>query len=473
MRKPHLFLLATVAVAAAAFVYDRPRHSAKSAAASGTGPVLFPARSDREEEIELTYWEKWTGFEGEAMKATVAAFNRKRVRNAAGRIIRVNLLTTSQIDRKAMLAIAGANPPDLIGLFSYNIHVFAGKGALMELDGYLRRYGIREEDYIPCYWRLCRYKGSMVCLPTTPATIALYWNKDHFAEVRLDPERPPGTLRELDEYAERLTVRDGGGRYVRLGFLPPEPGWWNWGWSLWFGGRLTDDEGRITADRPENVAALEWVQSYSKKYGTKGLQSFRGEFGPFQSPQNAFFSGRVSMVLQGVWFANFIRRFAPKMFEEDRWGCAPFPSAVPGLENVTIAEADVIAIPVGAPHPDEAFEFIRFVNSREGMELLCTLQGKHTPFKEVSREFLENHPHPKIGLFIELAKSPNAWTTPQTPLWLEYRLALSAAFDRVWLLKASPAEALRDVQREMEARDAAERAREARRAGTGADRRGR
>ncbi len=469
MRKPHLFLLIAAAMAAAAFVYDRPRHSATSPAL--TVPESNLTGRGIEEEIELTYWEKWTGFEGEAMKATVEAFNRKRIRNSGGRTIRVNLLTTSQVDRKAMLAIAGANPPDLVGLWSYNVHIFASKGALMELDEYLRRHGIREEDYIPCYWRLCRYKGKTVCLPTTPATIALYWNKDHFAEAGLDPERPPRTLKELDEYAERLTVRDKGGRYLRMGFLPPEPGWWNWGWGLWFGGGLTDGEGRITADRPENIAALEWVQSYSKKYGTKGLQSFRGEFGPFQSPQNAFFSGRVSMVLQGVWFANFIRRFAPDMFAKDRWGCAPFPSAVPGLENVTIAESDVIAIPVGAPHPDEAFEFVRFVNSREGMELLCSLQGKHTPLRDVSPGFLENHPHPKLKLFIDLAKSPNAWTTPQTPLWLEYRLALSAAFDRVWLLEATPAEALRDVQREMEARDAAERAREARRTAAGAGRR--
>ncbi len=51
--------------------------------------------------MEVTYWEKWTGFEGEAMRKTVEAFNAKQDR------IHVKLLTTSQIDRKMLMATAG------------------------------------------------------------------------------------------------------------------------------------------------------------------------------------------------------------------------------------------------------------------------------------------------------------------------------------------------------------------------------
>jgi multiple sugar transport system substrate-binding protein len=46
---------------------------------------------------------------------------------------------------------------------------------------------------------------------------ALYYNKDHFREAGLDPERPPQTWDELIEYADRLTQRRADGKPVRTG----------------------------------------------------------------------------------------------------------------------------------------------------------------------------------------------------------------------------------------------------------------
>ncbi|NIR02909.1 MAG: hypothetical protein GTN78_22355, partial [Gemmatimonadales bacterium] len=64
---------------------------------------------------------KWTGFEGEAMRAVVDEFNRSQDR------VHVDLLTISQIDRKLLLATAGAVPPDVVGLWSANLAAFADK----------------------------------------------------------------------------------------------------------------------------------------------------------------------------------------------------------------------------------------------------------------------------------------------------------------------------------------------------------
>jgi hypothetical protein len=77
-------------------------------------------------------------------------------------------------------------------------------------------------------------------------------------------------------------------------------------------------------------------------------------------------------------------------------------------------------------------------------------QRKFTPLRRVSQEFLQQHPNPYIEVFIDLAKSPNAVTTPTLSLWQEYQRELSAAFDRMALLQASPAEALGYVQNRMQ-----------------------
>ncbi len=391
---------------------------------------------------EVTYWEKWTGFEGEAMRKTVEAFNAKQDR------IHVKLLTTSQIDRKMLMATAGGIPPDIAGLWSNNVIPYADKNALLPLDEYCEKAGIKKGSYISRYWDICYHRDHLWGLPSTPASLALHWNKRLFREAGLDPEKPPETIEELDRYAELLTKRDREGNLVQVGFMPAEPGWWPWAWGCFFGGELWDGKSRITATAPGNIRAYEWVQTYAKRLDVKQLQVFSSGFGNFSSPENPFLSDLVAMELQGVWMHNFIDKYAHGM----EWGAAPFPCPAdrPDLKHSTPVECDVLVIPRGARHPDEAFEFIRYVNSQEGSELLNDGQRKFTPLMDVSDLFLRRHENPYIEVFIDLAKSENAFIPPQMPLWQEYQAELSTAFDQIWLCEKTPEQALKAVEERMQ-----------------------
>lgn len=397
--------------------------------------------------IHVTYWEKWTGFEGEAMRAVVDAFNASQDR------IQVDLLTVSGIQNKTLFAVAGGNPPDVAGLFGPNVAQYADDFAILPLDDYCRKAGISRDDYIPVYWDIGSYHGKQYALPTTPASLALHYNKSMFSEAGLDPEKPPRTIEDLDAMSARITKVDPNGRLLVSGFLPNEPGWWNWAWGYWFGGALWDGKDKITANSPENVRAYTWVQSYSQRYGGSNLQSFKSGLGNFSSPQNGFLDRKVAMVLQGVWMYNFIAKYAPQMEHPVRqWGVAPFPHPAdrPDLARTNIADMDVLVIPRGARHPDEAFEFIRFVQSQRGMELLCLGQRKHSPLRKVSPEFLRENPNPYVKLFAELASSPNVRTPPALGIWPEYQDALNNAFDQIALQKKTAKEALDEVQKRMQ-----------------------
>jgi ABC-type glycerol-3-phosphate transport system substrate-binding protein len=192
------------------------------------------------------------------------------------------------------------------------------------------------------------------------------------------------------------------------------------------------------------------VRSYADKMDVKQLQVFSSGFGNFSSPQNPFISGIVAMELQGVWMHNFIAELAPEI----EWGAAPFPYPAdrPELADSSPVEEDVLVIPRGAKHPNEAFEFIAFVNSRKGSELLNMGQRKFTPLLDVSQPFLRDHPNPYIEVFIDLAKSRNAFVPPQMPLWQEYQAEMQTAFDQIWLAEKTPEDALQDVQARMQAK---------------------
>lgn len=398
----------------------------------GKDPVSGP--------IVINYWEKWTGSEAEAMQEIVNDFN------ASQSEVRVNYLSVSALDTKLMLAIAGGNPPDVSGLYSYLAPIYAENNALMPLDGFLGATDLGEDDYIPSVWQTCQHHGHTWALPTTPATLALYWNKRMFREAGL--EGPPRSLAELEAMNDKLLRRDSAGRILQIGHSPQEPGWWNPMWVCWFGGHILKPDGHLGLDSPEMQATFNWLESYPARFGGEDLLKLRNGFGSFASPQNPFFTGRIGMVLQGPWFHNFIRKYAPEDFE---WGVAPFPAADPErAPGVTLLEADVLVIPRGAPHPQAAFQFIQYVNSQPAIEKLCLKQQKFSPRRQVSDAFYAAHENPDIRVFYDLAMSPNARVVPPMRSWMECRHALNTAIDAQMLDGGGSADTLAEIQRKQE-----------------------
>lgn len=421
--------------------------------------ALLPGCAPRHDDgrVHLVYWEKWNGAEADAMQQVVDAFNRSQDR------IFVEFLAVSGIERKTILASAGGDPPDVAGIWVQQIPSWADRGALTPIDELMRSAGVEPVEFMARYERvyadMCRYDGHVFSLPATPTMIALHWNKTAFREAGLDPERPPRTIEELREFSRRLTKRDPRtGALTQVGFLPQDPGWWPWSFPRWFGGELISAEGGITAATdPKNIESFAWVQGFTEDYGLEELKVFATGFGQFGSPQYPFFQGKIAIVLQGVWFNNYINQYAPGL----DYGVAPWPLRHEGEAPYSIGEADMLVVPAGARHPREAWEFIRYVSSPDlaarsrdelrGIELLCYLQEKNSPLKEWSPYFAGAHKHPFIGVFRELARSPRADFTPKMGIWQEYSRELNIAFDRVRLLQQTPQEALAYVQARIEA----------------------
>ncbi len=379
--------------------------------------------------LHLQYWDKWTRFEGEAMKAVVADFNASQDR------IVVHYVPVGLVDRKTLTATAGGDPPDIAGMWEGNLPSYADHGAIVPLDPYMKRDGISRDHFIKIHADICVHRGTMWAVPTTPSTIGLFWNKALFRAAGLDPDRPPRTLAELDDFARKLTTYDENGNIVQMGFLPQEPGWFHYAWGPWFGGALMDGD-RIAANHPQNVKAFEWIQQYSREYGVEKIKRFSSGFGNFASPQNPFFSGRIAMVIQGTWMYNYITQYAPGM----DWGAAPWPQTPDGPEEFCVAQQDILLIPRGLPkHREEAaWEFIKFAIQRDSMEKLNLGHKKYSPVAELSERFFEEHPNPEIRLFRRMSQYENIIAPPRIGIWSQYNTGIAAAVEKMRLLEIDP-----------------------------------
>ena len=321
--------------------------------------------------VVVEYWEKWVGREAAQMQQIVDDFN-----NTVGRDrhIYIRYLSMSKLDQKLLISTAGGVPPDIAGLWDPQTAEFADLGMLESLDDLAASHGIDATTYKDVYWNASHYRGHLWTLPSTPAVVALFYNKRIFhdrakqlREAGLDPDRPPATLAELDRYARTLDSFDANGHLGRAGYLPMEPGWYLDFTYAWFGGKLFDPAtGKFTLDRAENVAALQWIQSYSQRLGREASVEFHDAAGGFDSPQNPFLLGKLAMEQQGPWMANYILHltrktpWVPSMSEAivpadrerelpDRranydWAVAPFPSAT-GEPLVSFCSFDTLVIP--------------------------------------------------------------------------------------------------------------------------------
>jgi len=400
---------------------------------------FVPAQgADNPGKITVEFWDKWSGFEADAMQSVVDDFNKAQDR------IFVRRLNVSRIEQKMMLATAGRVPPDIVNLWASNLTSYVQNNALLPLDKLAREAGVDESAYIPMFWQLCHQEGFLWALPLTPSVTALHWNKKMFREAGLDPEKPPRTLEELEEFNNILTKREPDGSLKQVGHLVQEPGWWMRDMTHLFGGSVWDGGSKLLLDEQPSRDFFAWIATYPQRFGGDAMNRLRGAFGNFASPQNPFFQGRVAMIMQGVWMDNFIRQYASPDFE---YGAAPFPIAGATAEApVTIADTDILVIPAGATHPREAMEFMAYVQTQPAMEKLCLAQKKFTPLREVSPDFIRNHPHPYIRTFIDLANSPNARPILALPTLTEYSNDLNNYVNLLMLGKITTDEARQTMQ---------------------------
>jgi ABC-type glycerol-3-phosphate transport system substrate-binding protein len=155
-----------------------------------------------------------------------------------------------QIDTKSMADYRAGISHDVIITSPQFLPKHFVVGDLLDLTPYLNwsEKQVREFDWNPV-WHACEQGGKRIGIPMGAHTRLCIYHKDMFADVGLDPEKPPETLEQLVEFAQKLTRDiDGNGKIdvwglgiyfgpsratIELAFAP----------ILWhYGGKLWDEE---------------------------------------------------------------------------------------------------------------------------------------------------------------------------------------------------------------------------------------
>ncbi|MBV9851212.1 MAG: extracellular solute-binding protein [Armatimonadetes bacterium] len=325
--------------------------------------------------VRLVVWGMESTAESKDMDAKITAFEQ---RHPGIEIAALSMGAGAMNPQKLMTAIVGGVPPDLVQQDRFTIGDWASRDAFRPLDDLLAQdahssdpLAIHQKDYVPATWAETVYQGHVFAIPSGTDDRVLYYNRALFRASGLDPDKPPQTWDELIADAKRLTKLAPGGGYEKMGLVPIFGQGWLYLWSWQEDGEVMSPSGRrCTLDNPQTVKALTALVSwYDALGGVDAINAFAGGFGTDE--QDPFITSKLAMRVDGDGFMNSIARFSPDL----DFAVVPVPVPEERLRHegrfkhdptwVTWSGGFSFAIPRGARHIREAWQFIQWFNSPE------------------------------------------------------------------------------------------------------------
>jgi multiple sugar transport system substrate-binding protein len=370
--------------------------------------TAFPAMAE-----DLEMWERSGGNAG-MVDALVAAWNAKN----PDRKIHLTYIPHTEMVPKIAQAIASGEVPDLMGMDLIYGPQFEAAGQLVDITDLIGS-DPSLKTASPGHMAVSTYEGRLYGVPLYADVSALFYNKDLFRKAGLDPERPPTSLAEIREYADKITALGGD---IKGYFLPGSCAGCNIftvGPLMWASGATI--EPKDANDEPlqgEGVKeVLQWARDMIKAGDVH--EDARSENG--ETFHLRFGSGKVGMMGTGNFNIALVKEQNPNM----DFGVALLPGVKSGQVS-SFAGGDIVTIPKGSKRVDDAIDFMKFLLSEEtqvevyAKNLNMTTRGDMAD----NKYFRENPKVQQVAKAIEVAKTPYTLkffeliNSPQGP-WLQ------------------------------------------------------
>lgn len=300
-------------------------------------------------------------------------------------------IVTGDTNAQLLTQIAGGTPPDLFRYLQENIPIPAlvDKKLGYALDALISRDKYDYSDFLPQAWNLNVWNGKTYGVPRDYGNQQIYYNVEMFKSAGLQPiptdwNDTTWTFDAFVEAARKLQKTEGSrttvwGYYVNRAWRP----WATFVYSN--GGAVVHKDAQgvatdIALTEDAAVGALQYIQDLMLKHKVAPRPDVES-----QDQLQLFSTGKVGMVLDNPSGAGNYRK---NVKFEWNVGCVPVGQ---GGKRGSGGGGTAWAIAAPAKHPEQAWEFLKFLESPE-QQRVAARAGVTTPSRKSvvhSEDFLQ------------------------------------------------------------------------------------
>jgi len=259
---------------------------------------------------------------------------------------------------KVLMMHASDSIPDVLHLDASSGAVFIDNGVVQDVMPFAERdTAFKLDDYFEEVLTLLRRGERLYGVPLDFTPMMMFYNRTLFDQARVPYPKPGWTWDDFLKKARRLTVQPPGAKsptQFGMFFENVMPFWILWLWTG--GGDVLDPTGTRASgqlDGPESIAAMQFLIDLMFKHHVAPTPRETKAAGV-----DLFRTGRAAMDIKGHWMMIDYRA------EGIDFGVAPLP-VKEGVPRKTVVYASGLAISTKARHPDLAWEYIKFITSRD------------------------------------------------------------------------------------------------------------
>ncbi|MCX7884163.1 MAG: sugar ABC transporter substrate-binding protein [Caloramator sp.] len=348
--------------------------------------------------------------------------------------IKVQLTPFRQYWTKLETEANGENVPDVFWIQGPRFQKYAKAKLLMPLTDRIKKDNIDLNNYPQSLIDLYTYKNDIYAIPKDWDTTALWYNKKIFDDAKVPYPTDSWTWDDLRAAAKKLTDKSKG----IYGIAAPQEdqqGYYNT--IPQCGGFIISEDGTTSGyDKPESIEGIKcWIDLI--KDGSSPTSKQLAD----TQPSNLFESGKLAMVFQGSWM---IPEFTKNEYLKDKVDLVVMPKI---KKRVAVIHGLGNAIYSKTKHPDEAWEFVKYLGSKEANEIVAKSGVVIPAYKSVLQIFIDANKGYNVKAYVdELEYSYMYPHSVDTAKWNQIELKY---FTQVWNFQMSPEDACKKIAEEM------------------------
>jgi multiple sugar transport system substrate-binding protein len=372
-------------------------------AVAQTAPDQASACAVTNSSSAMQMWER-TGANKDFVDPIVCTWNT----NNPNRPINLTYIEHDQMVPKLAQAIASGSQPDLMGMDLIYGPQFEAAGQLTDVTDLIGSYPDLQTASTG-HMQVATYNNRLYGVPFFVDDSYLLWNKNLFRQAGLDPETPPTNLQEIHDMAAKITALGLPGVYgfyaagncAGCNIFTIAPHIWASGGTI---------EPASCGDEPLTGENLPTVLTWLRQMHQDGLVDPADQSENGDTFVNPFASGKVGIMGGG----NYWTVLATKTDPNSDTGVALIPGVQSG-QTASFAGGDIVAIPKGSKHVNDAVDFEKWILSSDVQtNIYAKLGNLPTRLDMMNNQYTQSSPYAA-----EWAAAFPVSRTPWTPHFFE------------------------------------------------------